>query len=287
MGDNEQINARRKRLQALRERARAAPVFQEEGGGQDASPGSKGRIAQRLRQQLAGGNLSDGRKALARVVTNTLRRSSGPDTKIIPGTDYTDEGVGLLMERLEKRANGDGVGSNQAKRAVDFLKQPAGEGQQVVAGVNIAQLTKLVGLLSQEGAGGQQGGIMQRLAAARGGKRGGGANDTASGGDEGDLGATPGAGRGRPGAAARRARRLEARAESEASEDTPEAKEQPSGKGTRARRGQKKKAAGLRAAAASSARASTTKKAGEAEGKSKKGKDWVSEFAEEVEADQE
>lgn len=123
----------RARLKALKERrmemqaAPATPPSPPAGGGRaNAGAGLRG-----------GGNERRG-KMLMRIY-GILTENVGAETKMIPGTPFSEQGVAKLMETLRGRAAADGKpGAKMAGLALSFLAPK--DGEEAVAGASLAKL---------------------------------------------------------------------------------------------------------------------------------------------------
>jgi hypothetical protein len=82
---------------------------------------------------------------LAKLLLKTLEGGIAGQARPLPGKTYSEQGVTRLMAILRKRAQDQATpGAEVAKRLLQTVLQPSNDPQGMVAGVNLAQLDKLV-----------------------------------------------------------------------------------------------------------------------------------------------
>jgi hypothetical protein len=140
MSDESEIERRRQRLQALRAKRETLSA--------SAGTSKIGTKEQGNRGPLGSGGPKPGgpaRQMLARLMLKTLQGGVAGQSRTIPGKDYTEQGVARFAALLRKRSEDPATpGAEVAKRLLQTVTQPSNDPQGMVAGVNLAQLDKLV-----------------------------------------------------------------------------------------------------------------------------------------------
>ena len=156
-----ELAARRERLKALKAKAGAhgagATAGQARGAGGMAGMGGGGKGGAMAGMAGGGGEggaafSGDRSKYFATFLLNTLRSrpENEKDPAMVPGTAFTESGLGKFKDGLKERSELMGAqGKPIIKRFYDFLTSPPSAGQQVHNGVNLEHLERFVNLLTQ------------------------------------------------------------------------------------------------------------------------------------------
>ncbi len=87
---------------------------------------------------------------LAELIEAQLTVSTGPQAVLVPGTDFTEEGVRLLLRELGKRSETPGApGRFLAWGLLIFLTRQGTGDDRVVAGANLMRLQRLATVLDR------------------------------------------------------------------------------------------------------------------------------------------
>lgn len=131
----------RSRLKALKaRRASVQPVPSAGNPAEDAGGGGGG-----LSAILGGGGPSETQRKMLMQVYGILTQSSGSDTKMVAGTQFSEEGVEDLMNKLRMRsANENQKGAKIAGMMLSFLNAKDGE-EGAIAGASIDKIRVLSG----------------------------------------------------------------------------------------------------------------------------------------------
>ncbi len=125
------LKARRENLQPGPRAAKPAKEAAEEGGG----PGLAAILGGAAPSKLHG-------KILTQIY-GILTQSSGSDTKMVPGTQFSEDGVRDLLKKLNRRArNENQKGAKIAGMILKFLSPKDGD-EDVVAGASLEKLRVL------------------------------------------------------------------------------------------------------------------------------------------------
>lgn len=148
-----ELEARRERLKDLKAKAASKGLHPSRPTSAASPAAPAGSDAQGGKAPFGG----DRSKYYASLLLNTLRArpENEKDPKMVPGTVFTEFGLGKLMEKLKERSELMGSqGKTVIKRFYDFLTAPADAGQQVAMGVNLEHLERFVNfILKMETAG--------------------------------------------------------------------------------------------------------------------------------------
>ncbi|WP_372884153.1 hypothetical protein [Shimia sp.] len=129
------LKARRAALQTIPDPAPAAA------GGDDGTGGGGGGLA----AFLGGGAPSKLHGKILTQIYGILTQSAGSDTKMVPGTQFSEQGVQDLMQKLHRRAaHPEQKGAKVAKMLLSFLTPKGGE-EAVIAGASLDKLRVLSG----------------------------------------------------------------------------------------------------------------------------------------------
>lgn len=147
-----EIEARRERLKALKEKA-GAKGFTMKPAAASARPAPAAAAASAAKEDPGVTPFSGDRsKYFAAMMLNTLKARPEDDKnpKIIPGTVFTEFGVTKLLDGLRERSELTGAqGKAIMKRFYDFLVAPPSEGQQSACGVNLEHLERFANFLAK------------------------------------------------------------------------------------------------------------------------------------------
>lgn len=140
MGNDSEIEQRRQRLQALRAKREALSAT--------VGASSTGARQQVSRDRSGGGGMKaagPAKQMLAKLLLKTLEGGIAGQVRPLPGRTYSEQGVTRLIAILRKRAQDQATpGAEVAKRLLQTVTQPGSDPQAMVAGINLAQLDKLV-----------------------------------------------------------------------------------------------------------------------------------------------
>lgn len=166
------LEARRQRLKALRERIRSGPGRQTAASGpaNEEAGAASGLIPRGLNATgpVPGGFGGDPSRQLATFLLRTLRMREDENTPTIPGTAFTEQGVQQMLEALKSRSESLGAGGRGlSKRLYAYLTRPAKDGEEMVAGVNKDSLTRFVNFLTQMQSTGLEG-VTKQLQSGKG-----------------------------------------------------------------------------------------------------------------------
>lgn len=130
----------RSRLKALKARRASVQPVPSAGNPAEAVEGGGG-----LSSILGGGGPSETQRKMLMQVYGILTQSSGSDTKMVAGTQFSEEGVEDLMNKLRMRsANENQKGAKIAGMMLSFLNAKDGE-EGAIAGASIDKIRVLSG----------------------------------------------------------------------------------------------------------------------------------------------
>ena len=130
----------RTRLKALKARRASVQPTPSAGNPVEAAAGGGG-----LSAILGGGAPSEMQRKILMQVYGILTQSSGSDTKMVTGTQFSEEGVEDLMKTLRKRsANESQKGAKVAGMMLSFLNAKDGE-ENTIAGASMDKIRVLSG----------------------------------------------------------------------------------------------------------------------------------------------
>lgn len=130
----------RARLKALKARRASVQPAPSAGNPVEAATGGGGLAA-----ILGGGAPSETQRKILMQVYGILTQSSGSDTKMVAGTQFSEEGVEDLMDKLRKRSASESQkGAKIAGMMLSFLNAKDGE-ENTIAGASIDKIRVLSG----------------------------------------------------------------------------------------------------------------------------------------------
>ncbi|MBV1897643.1 MAG: hypothetical protein KUG70_14370 [Rhodobacteraceae bacterium] len=130
----------RTRLKALKARRASVQPTPSAGNPAEAAAGGGGLAA-----ILGGGAPSEMQRKILMQVYGILTQSSGSETKMVAGTQFSEEGVEDLMNKLRKRsADESQKGSKVAGMMLSFLDAKDGE-ENTIAGASMDKIRVLSG----------------------------------------------------------------------------------------------------------------------------------------------
>jgi hypothetical protein len=184
MSGSDDLNARRARLMAMREKYQRSAELDDAGSdewddadlGESEHPAGRAGGGRGARGGRRGGR-GGGQGASIQKVLQFLTQP-GPGGKTIPGTSIKEDRLKQAVQFLRHRSQmAEGTRGKRLKRLLQYLGQE-NPGDMMVSGVNVARLKNLIGILEKRGPGGMQGGgaglLGRRRAGARGRNRMGG-----------------------------------------------------------------------------------------------------------------
>lgn len=130
----------RARLKALKARRASVQPAPSAGNPVDTATGEGGLAA-----AFGGGAPSEVQRKTLMQIYGILTQSSGSDTKMVAGTQFSEEGVEDLMNKLRNRsANENQKGAKIAGMLLSFLNAKEGE-ENTIAGASIEKIRVLSG----------------------------------------------------------------------------------------------------------------------------------------------
>jgi hypothetical protein len=135
----------RRDLKELRAKARESGVISS--SVDDVSAPFGGLSASRQAAMDAMGP-DDKSKVVAKRLLAMLRRGEGDESRIVPGTNFTEAGVQRLVDRLAAPRK-EAAGEKVYQRLRNFLNRPGRDAGEMVAGVSVEKIRHLARFLEQ------------------------------------------------------------------------------------------------------------------------------------------
>ena len=144
MNDGNDVEIRRARLRALRERYDQSPVTS--GAGSLAGP-EPARLPVPVQPRMAGAKARGAQRAAAGGLLQRVAAfltQEGPGAKFVSGTHIREDRLGQLVQFLKRRgATANGQQAQRARGILAYLTETA-PGERMIAGVNIARAALLL-----------------------------------------------------------------------------------------------------------------------------------------------
>jgi glycosyltransferase A (GT-A) superfamily protein (DUF2064 family) len=146
--DSSNLEALRRDLQEMRNKARDEGILSAEAVAPMALGG--GGVASAGRQAIMSAvDPNDKGKQAATRLMAILRRTETDTSAIVPGTDFTEQGIARMQDLLTASVQKQGTGDNIYVRLQKFLASPAQNGGRVICGIGTEKIRILSHLLEQ------------------------------------------------------------------------------------------------------------------------------------------